>query len=82
MNRVATKPAVLSLAISAALAGLSWQAAAEQAQSSAIESKTAVQPEQQAAAKNDKDVEVIQVSGIRSSIKESLFQKQKEKKIL
>jgi iron complex outermembrane recepter protein len=76
MNRVATKPAVLSLAISAALAGLSWQAAAEQAQSSAIESKTAVQPEQQAAAKNDKDVEVIQVSGIRSSIKESLFQKQ------
>lgn len=76
MNRVATKPAVLSLAISAALAGLSWQAAAEQAQSSAIESQTAVQPEQQAAAKNDKDVEVIQVSGIRSSIKESLFQKQ------
>lgn len=76
MNRVATKPAVLSLAISAALAGLSWQAAAEQAQSSAIESKTAVQPEKQAAAKNDKEVEVIQVSGIRSSIKESLFQKQ------
>ncbi|WP_233009298.1 TonB-dependent receptor [Rheinheimera faecalis] len=76
MNRVATKPAVLSLAISAALAGLSWQASAEQAQSSAIESKTSVQPEQQAAAKNDKDVEVIQVSGIRSSIKESLFQKQ------
>lgn len=76
MNRVATKPAVLSLAISAALAGLSWQAAAEQAQSNAIESKTSVQPEQQAAAKNDKDVEVIQVSGIRSSIKESLFQKQ------
>lgn len=76
MNRVATKPAVLSLAISAALAGLSWQAAAEQAETSAVESKTAVQPEKQAAAKNDKDVEVIQVSGIRSSIKESLFQKQ------
>lgn len=76
MNRVATKPAVLSLAISAALAGLSWQAAAEQAEVSAIETKNAAQTAQQAAAKNDKDVEVIQVSGIRSSIKESLFQKQ------
>ena len=76
MNRIATKPALLSLAISAAFAGLSWQASAEQAQNNVIETQTAAQAKEKAAAKNDKDVEVIQVSGIRSSIKESLFQKQ------
>lgn len=45
MNRITTKPAMLSLAISAALAGFSWQLAAEQAETKTAETTAAVQAE-------------------------------------
>ncbi|WP_337880286.1 TonB-dependent receptor [Rheinheimera sp.] len=62
------QPALVSLAIATALAAVpAW------AQQDSTAATSAEQKKKQA---DDKEVEVIQVSGIRSSIKESLFQKQ------
>lgn len=60
------KPALLSLAISAALAAAPLGAATGDDEASTTNNQKLT----------EQDVEVIKVSGIRSSIKESLFQKQ------
>ena len=62
---------MLCLAVSAALAGTAYAAETQQ-----TKEKIAAQQKSDSAEKSDKDVETIVVTGMRSSIKESLFVKQ------